>query len=179
MLALAQAALAASQADHLETQRRISKLQEATKGLSIMDFSKHGRNKSVPADGGLVASGGDQTTAEDSGDPQGTMHQPQLHELHRLTTVQILTLPPCSRHICDYQHCAFDTSVPATLLTLVWAGLGGGKRDASHALIKISVRLCQVSQRTQDHIIHILSCSTGYPEVVVDSRTLTRNRTCG
>ncbi|CAM9870421.1 unnamed protein product, partial [Pylaiella littoralis] len=50
-LAASKAALAASQDDHRETQRRISRLQEATKGLSIIDYTNHAENATASASG--------------------------------------------------------------------------------------------------------------------------------
>lgn len=86
----AQAALAASQADHQETQRRISKLQE---GLSVIDFPEHNGNDAaqVSASGCDVgkdgcAAGGEGLAPEEK--PRG-----DLHQLHRITPVRAPAVP--------------------------------------------------------------------------------------
>jgi len=110
----------------METQRRISKLQEATKGLSIIDFSKDGRDKFLHTDGGLRAAGGEDTTAENRGGAGGTSHPPHLHELHRLTTVRESTHN--SRRIIKVTCCA-------------------GQQLAGSAVDSVSVLDCAVKSR--------------------------------
>ncbi|CAM9475230.1 unnamed protein product, partial [Ectocarpus sp. 8 AP-2014] len=51
-LAASKAALAASQADQRETQRRISRLQEATNDLNIIDFASHAESKAGCSESG-------------------------------------------------------------------------------------------------------------------------------
>lgn len=91
MVVLPKAALAASQADHQETQRRISKLQEVTRGLSIVDFPEHNGTEASQISesgrlegnvGGVARGAGGEGSAEDQ-KPCGNPHQ-----LHRMTLVR-------------------------------------------------------------------------------------------
>lgn len=52
MFICTQAALAASQADQRETQRRISRLQEATNDLNIIEFVSHTESKAGYSESG-------------------------------------------------------------------------------------------------------------------------------
>lgn len=83
-----QAALAASQADHQETQRRISSLQEKTKGLSILDFPEHQGHQA----GQTSASGSDVGKCEGVAGTQGPSEEEKprsdLHQLHCMTLVR-------------------------------------------------------------------------------------------
>lgn len=97
----AQAALAASQDDHRETQRRISRLQEATKSLSIIDFTNTTDNDDIPSSdssgidgsrgrgkrGGVTRDEGLAPEDRKCSGGESIGHQYHLRQLHRMTPV--------------------------------------------------------------------------------------------
>ncbi|CAM9929143.1 unnamed protein product, partial [Ectocarpus fasciculatus] len=91
-LAASKAALAASQADQRETQRRISRLQEATNDLNIIEFVSHTESKAGYSESG-GCSGDDragQSSEDKSGNGEGsTGSQRSLRQLPCMPLVVI------------------------------------------------------------------------------------------
>ncbi|CAB1112326.1 unnamed protein product [Ectocarpus sp. CCAP 1310/34] len=106
-LAASKAALAASQADQREIQRRISRLQEATNDLKIIEFASHAESKAGGSESG--GGSGDDRAGNQARSPkdkscngeESTRSLPHLRQLHCMPLVgplahMLLCLPPLS-----------------------------------------------------------------------------------